>query len=381
VFKRAIAFALLLAGLGAHAVATPAAAQTAERCFPETGYCIGGPIRAYWERNGGLPVFGYPITAQRQETVEGRALQVQWFERDRIEIQADGTLTAGRLGVQRLEQLGIQWQQLPGDTAITPGCRFFRETQLNLCQPFLGYWERNGGLERFGYPVTRQRAEVLEGREYTVQYFERRRMEFHPENAGTPYEVLLGLLGREVLGPGQGAAIPACAENISAPLRAVYTRVQLGRALGCPTLAPGNDVPAAVQTMERGYMIWFGRAEGPPMLVLNPRIFTVISPGQGLTFRTYDDTWVEGQDPDTPSAGTPPQPDLFAPWRGFGKVWAADADLRARIGWARENQARADRADYQLFDSGILLVHLREHGVTYAFGNPANPAEVQAFVR
>jgi hypothetical protein len=84
---------LLLAGLPA---AAPAAAQTSERCFAETGYCISGPIRAYWERNGGLPVFGYPISEQRVETVEDRTIPVQWFERDRLEIQADGMVTAGR---------------------------------------------------------------------------------------------------------------------------------------------------------------------------------------------------------------------------------------------------------------------------------------------
>src|SRR5207244_9299315 len=31
----------------------------------------------------------------------------------------------------------------------------------------------------------------------TVQYFERARFEWHPENAGTPYEVLLGRLGAD----------------------------------------------------------------------------------------------------------------------------------------------------------------------------------------
>src|SRR4051794_16224894 len=52
----------LLAAIGA----VPAAAQTGERCFPETGLCIAGPIRAFWERNGGLPVFGFPITPQHE---------------------------------------------------------------------------------------------------------------------------------------------------------------------------------------------------------------------------------------------------------------------------------------------------------------------------
>ena len=53
IFFCALALALLLP--------LPARAQMDERCFPETGYCISGSIRAYWERNGGLPVFGYPI--------------------------------------------------------------------------------------------------------------------------------------------------------------------------------------------------------------------------------------------------------------------------------------------------------------------------------
>jgi hypothetical protein len=31
-----------------------------------------------------------------------------------------------------------------------------------------------------------------------VQYFERNRFEYHPEQAGTPFEVMLGLLGNEL---------------------------------------------------------------------------------------------------------------------------------------------------------------------------------------
>lgn len=47
-----------------------AAAQPDQRCFAETNQCIAGPIRAYWERGGGLPVFGFPITAQGVELGE-----------------------------------------------------------------------------------------------------------------------------------------------------------------------------------------------------------------------------------------------------------------------------------------------------------------------
>lgn len=200
--RRSLAALLAIVVLAAGALLpATAAAQTAQRCFPETGFCISGPIRSYWERNGGLAAFGYPITAQRTETVEGSWTgPVQWFERDRLEDHSsDGQgVLAGRLGARALELQGINWQTLPGDNTAEAGCRFFRETQFNLCEPFLSYWQNNGGLARFGYPLTRQRQEVLQGREYTVQYFERRRMELHPENAGTPYEVLLGLLGRDV---------------------------------------------------------------------------------------------------------------------------------------------------------------------------------------
>src|SRR5262249_36299287 len=49
-----------------------------QRCFPETTQCIGGRIRQFWEQNGGLLVFGYPITPQHEEQIEGKPFQVQW---------------------------------------------------------------------------------------------------------------------------------------------------------------------------------------------------------------------------------------------------------------------------------------------------------------
>ncbi len=176
-----------------------------QRCFSETGQCIAGPIRTYWERNGGLAIFGLPLTAQSVERVEGLTLQVQWFERDRIEIQPSGLVTTGRLGVERLEQLGTPWQPGPNQRAGS-GCATFAETGYTVCQPFLSYWQRQGGLERFGFPVTGAFTMELEGRPYTVQFFERRRFELHPELG--PNVVLLGLLGREVFDARQGQQPP-----------------------------------------------------------------------------------------------------------------------------------------------------------------------------
>jgi hypothetical protein len=85
-----------------------AQAQPSERYFAETGFCISGAIRIYWERNGGLPVFGYPIGEQRNETIEQWSGPVQWFERDRLEDHANQGLgvLAGRLGAGLLD---LRW--------------------------------------------------------------------------------------------------------------------------------------------------------------------------------------------------------------------------------------------------------------------------------
>ena len=56
-------------------------------------------------------------------------------------------------------------------------------------------WESLGGLDIFGLPLTE--AETLSNG-ITVQYFERVRLEYHPDLEGTDFEVLIGLLGVEL---------------------------------------------------------------------------------------------------------------------------------------------------------------------------------------
>lgn len=359
-----------------------AAAQTGERCFAETGYCISGSIRAYWERNGGLPVFGYPTTPQRVETVEGRTLQLQWFERDRLEIQNDGTVTAGRLGARLLELQGRPW--VFGNESPRSGrslCTLFPETGYNMCPPFSNYWRANGGLERFGYPITAPFVEMIEGKQYTVQYFERRRMEIHPELPGSP--ILLGLLGNDIRALGDaptGGPVPACLANMSELMQIAYNRAWFRGALGCPVLYAPIDMPAAIQQFENGEMIWFG----PPQIrvpggMLTPTIFAYyVSPtSPAPTFQHFSDTWQSGVDPEAPAV-TPPA-GRYVPRRGFGKVWFENADVRNKIGWAIEERERARRADYQILEHG-LMVRIYEPGtagVVYVFGDPFNPQQVQ----
>jgi hypothetical protein len=221
----ALAALALLLGLSV-LPAGPVIAQTSERCFAETGFCISGRIREFWEQNGGLTVFGYPITPQQEEFIEGRPLQVQWFQRNRLELHPQNArpydVLLGRLGVDRLNQQGRNWFTFARDGAPKAGCQYFSETQQNVCPPILTLWRSNGleldgrpgktfdeSLGLFGLPISQLQVETLsDGRQYQVQWFERARFELHPENA-PPFDVLLGLLGSEVrAGGGVPGTIP-----------------------------------------------------------------------------------------------------------------------------------------------------------------------------
>jgi len=87
----------------------------------------------------------------------------------------------------------------PVAASSQPGVRFFPETGHNVPVLFERFWSEQGGLRRFGYPLTEAFEEVSEtdGGIYLTQYFERARFELHPEYAGTPYHVQLGLVGVE----------------------------------------------------------------------------------------------------------------------------------------------------------------------------------------
>lgn len=79
------------------------------------------------------------------------------------------------------------------------GVLYFPETGHMLQPPLRAYWESKGGLPVFGFPMSAafQERSTTDGKTYLVQYFERNRLEYHPEYAGSPNEVLLGLLGAQ----------------------------------------------------------------------------------------------------------------------------------------------------------------------------------------
>src|SRR5688572_4808488 len=127
-------------------VPAPRAVAQGERCFEETGLCISGRIRAYWERNGGLPVFGFPITPLRTEDVEGSTVQAQWFERTRLELHPEHAppydVLLGRLGDDALLLQGRDWWREGREAGPKDDCLWFEKTGHNVCDvaPGLGFW-------------------------------------------------------------------------------------------------------------------------------------------------------------------------------------------------------------------------------------------------
>lgn len=341
----------ILAALVASALPQPAAARApGERCFPETGQCISGAIRIYWERNGGLPIFGYPLSGVFTDQVEGSwSGPVQWFERDRLEDHSAERLgvLAGRLGAQMLELQGRPWQDLPRADGAPAGCRYFAATGHSLCGAFLRAWLAQGGLARFGYPLSEPAEESLMlGRDIwtgTVQYFERRRMELHQDLAGTPYAVLLGLLGRDTLAYAKALK---CAKADS-PM------VDLAQARGysCAGSLPQLWVPIATQPFERGLMIWLASPDGRAAT-----IYVLAQAAGALGWSAYADEWRDTTP--LPDLGQPP-PGLLRPARGFGWIWATNPAVRTALGWATAIE-RGSRGNAQRFyinsGSGELMI-------------------------
>jgi hypothetical protein len=151
--------------------------------FKETEQYIFAPFADYWNKNGGLATFGYPITPDFEQA--GRT--VQWFERARFEtsppVPAGTTVQLGLLGYELRKTADPPLPSPPGGDR-----RFFSETGHSLGGAFRAYWEARGGLAVFGLPITEEITE--NGR--TVQWFERARFEFNPADQ----HVQLGQLGR-----------------------------------------------------------------------------------------------------------------------------------------------------------------------------------------
>ncbi|HEY1012968.1 MAG TPA: DUF6174 domain-containing protein [Herpetosiphonaceae bacterium] len=230
-------FAALLCLLALAAPARPALAH--EICFADKSpHCLEEPFSDYWEDNGGLPVFGYPVSSAYYPRDTDDRYLTQWFERNRLEEhpENDGTpyrVLLGLLGKERLAQLGRDWAAEGREAGPKEGCLWFAETGHNVCNQlpascwpvaggppacspasgFRSYWEGHGlkiagldaysrSLQLFGLPLTEPKMETnSSGDTVMTQWFERARFEWHPNNTAD-FSVLLGRLGTESLPAG-----------------------------------------------------------------------------------------------------------------------------------------------------------------------------------
>lgn len=195
----------------AFAPAPPVASNADQIYFPETQHLLRGEFKRYWEANGGLPIFGYPISEEFAERGDdGLDYTAQYFERYRFELHPENPwpyqVQLSRIGDAILKIQGRDWFTFP-KTGSQPGCMFFAETGQSVCGAFLSYWRASGlefdgrsgksiaeSLALYGLPLSGpQVEEVAPGVFLTVQWFERARLEDHGSTG-----VLLGLLSDEL---------------------------------------------------------------------------------------------------------------------------------------------------------------------------------------
>jgi hypothetical protein len=75
--------------------------STGDRVYYEqTKHTLGGAFGQFWRASGGLDIFGYPIS---EEMREGNSV-VQYFERARFELTAQGRVQLGHLGADLLKK-------------------------------------------------------------------------------------------------------------------------------------------------------------------------------------------------------------------------------------------------------------------------------------
>ncbi|MDW8390343.1 MAG: hypothetical protein RMK84_09470 [Oscillochloridaceae bacterium] len=195
----ALALALLLGGLPA------LRAQSDVRFFPETQHSLRGAFRVFWEANGGVEIFGFPIT---EEFTGPNGRITQWFERARFELAQGGSTPVVELG-----NLGVEFTQgriFPKSPPIpnTADRRYIPQTQTIIQYGFKEIWETRGAERIFGFPISNEIQEQLEsGRWHTVQYFEKARFEYWPEFP-PGRRVLISNLGRRLAPPALQVPAP-----------------------------------------------------------------------------------------------------------------------------------------------------------------------------
>ncbi len=197
--------------------------------FPESGFAIDPKFVPFFEQHGGLELFGYPIS----RTFIDQGVLVQYFQHARFEYHPDNpepyVVQLGLIGDElHYNQPAVRKPQFPSRRRV-----YFPETGHTVAYAFLDYFKEHGGIDVFGYPITEMYFE--EGR--IVQYFQRMKMEWHPEDHTSP--VHIGNLGEvyvqihhnrfppEALNPVEPSAIVVSSATAVRPVTSLQAIVSL----------------------------------------------------------------------------------------------------------------------------------------------------------
>jgi hypothetical protein len=181
-------------------VSAHAAAPAPPPVIDAGGHLVEGPFRAFVLANGGLEVFGEPLSDAVPDAELGAPVQYFAFARlerhgERVLLTRLGSLAAhGREG-----EPPFQW--VAPDAPLAPGRVYVPESGHTLGGAFAWYHRSRGGAAILGLPISEEFAEAQpDGRTLLVQYFERARLSYHPELAGTPGEIQRAPLGAWLAG-------------------------------------------------------------------------------------------------------------------------------------------------------------------------------------
>ncbi len=341
-------------------------AAPGDGCFAETGSCIQGRFLDYWLANGGLARNGYPLTPERREVLEdGQEYTVQYFERIRMELHPENAppydVLLGQFGREVFREsfgsAGDRYDAALRPTAPKPGLAFF--PGHSVAPDFFAYWQANGGLAQFGYPLAEEQ-DRPDGASppLRVQYFERGRLEEHPENA-PPYDILLGQFGRQVLAWRD--------TPIGAPFAALYR--------GDPTLRellgpPGVGIATSnveVLSFERGLTIVSPPSE---QSLGSYGVFMLCGAAERGYVPTNARTGLPGlavrPEPgeQLPAGGPGPRPNTYAPGSVVGLLWERGL-FRDCLGYATVAAPTTQIVTVQTFSRGRMIA-LPERGEVYA---------------
>jgi uncharacterized protein YkwD len=187
----------------------------------------------------GLALAGWPIS----DEVTENGLQVQYFERMKMEYHPE---LASRGNAVLLTRLGAimapQAQSAPiASFASTTTRRYFPQTGHSLSAPFLKYWQTHGSVEVLGYPVSEQ----MDENGLKVQWFERARLEYHPDLANTNWAIQLSLLGMQAFSNTGGNTSTI---NLAAPEKQLLESINAERnKAGVGPVAPLSNLTDLAQ--------------------------------------------------------------------------------------------------------------------------------------